>query len=180
MNLTKILRSIGQEYRPKGNRRSKEGHLKPVGLQRQLSREEQKSLNCAIANGPLMQKQNGVSFSCSTRSCGEGPFLSATAYLSSPLGRAVGWMRLDYGNLGCKKKMQSCQISYPKLHPPSTNTDEIKKTGPKTTSKSSLGAASLALVLGYVMECYVCGFLVMGVVMVTSRADGKNCIEDSI
>lgn len=44
------------------------------------------------------------------------------------------------------------------LHPPSTNTNEIKKTGPKTTSKSSAGSASLARVLGYVMECYVCGF----------------------
>lgn len=55
-NLTKILRSIKQKYRHKDNLKEGGGPLKPVGLQRQLSREEQKSLNRAIANGPLMQK----------------------------------------------------------------------------------------------------------------------------
>ena len=49
------------------------------------------------------------------QSHGKSPFLSATAYLSSPVGVAVGWMRLDYGNLGCEKKMQSCRIPNPTL-----------------------------------------------------------------
>lgn len=90
----------------------------------------------------------------------------------------MGWMKLDYGNLGCKRKCNPAK-SHSQLHPPSTSTNEIKKIRPKTTSKSSMEFSSLALVLGYVMECYMC-VLVMGVVMVTSRADGKNRIEDSI
>jgi hypothetical protein len=55
INLTKTL-NITSKYRHKDILKEGGSHLKPLGLQRQLSREEQKSLNCAIANGLLMQK----------------------------------------------------------------------------------------------------------------------------
>lgn len=156
MNLTKIS-YIKQKYGHKDNLKEGGGHLKPLGLQRQLSREEQNSLNCAIANGPLMQKQNGVSFSCSTKpwegslpQCNSLPLL--TSWDSCGMDETRLWQ------LGMQKENAILSNFISQLHPPSTDTNEIKKTGPKTTSKSSLGFASLALVLGYVMECYVCGF----------------------
>lgn len=57
VNLTKDTKKYRREIQARGQSEGgRGGHVKPVGLQRQLSREEQKSLNCAIANGPLMQK----------------------------------------------------------------------------------------------------------------------------
>lgn len=76
-----------------------------------------------------------------------GPLHTAPR-LSFPVQAAGECMRLDHGNLGWKQKIQSCQVSL-QLYPPSTKTNEIKKdTRPKTISKSSLCAASLALALG--------------------------------
>lgn len=66
-------------------------------------------------------------------------------------------MKLDHGNLKWKQKMQSCQVSS-QSYPPGTNTNKIKDIRPKTISKSSLSSASLALALGHVMECVMCGF----------------------
>lgn len=71
-------------------------NMQPVGLQRQQSWKEQKSLNSAIANGPWMQKKDGGSLNCSRKQGQDQPQLyTHSSRTSCVLDGTVPWQPRD-------------------------------------------------------------------------------------
>lgn len=126
-----------------------------------------------MANGLLQQKQNGISLPLLIKL--QAPLRSPTPLLAS----SRSW-RMEDNDMAAWDGNRKCNPAklHTQVYPPGSNTNKTKAIRPRTISKSSRGAASLALALGMEWNVPCVGFSNVGGNGHYQR-DEKNCKQDS-